>query len=128
MRISPAACRRSVSSSTTSDSPAPGFGRSARMAPNTVPRAFWASTRIRSSGVSVRSIGVRVLFRSSDPHIHTLGRNSTLTPVLQHGGEELEGMLNRHPGDIGEVQPRSEEHTSELQSLMRTSYAVFCLK
>src|SRR3546814_1836136 len=26
------------------------------------------------------------------------------------------------------IQPRSEEHTSELQSLMRTSYAVFCLK
>src|SRR3546814_1685807 len=25
-------------------------------------------------------------------------------------------------------QQRSEEHTSELQSLMRTSYAVFCLK
>src|SRR3546814_9376720 len=25
-------------------------------------------------------------------------------------------------------QSRSEEHTSELQSLMRTSYAVFCLK
>src|SRR3546814_1486885 len=24
--------------------------------------------------------------------------------------------------------PRAEEHTSELQSLMRTSYAVFCLK
>src|SRR3546814_3288993 len=27
-----------------------------------------------------------------------------------------------------EVQKRSEEHTSELQSLMRISYAVFCLK
>src|SRR3546814_962668 len=27
-----------------------------------------------------------------------------------------------------EVQHRSEEHTSELQSLMRISYAVFCLK
>src|SRR3546814_2025486 len=26
------------------------------------------------------------------------------------------------------VNPRSEEHTSELQSLMRISYAVFCLK
>src|SRR3546814_5749751 len=26
------------------------------------------------------------------------------------------------------VTPRSEEHTSELQSLMRISYAVFCLK
>src|SRR3546814_2178523 len=28
----------------------------------------------------------------------------------------------------GEVRERSEEHTSELQSLMRISYAVFCLK
>src|SRR3546814_9540948 len=26
------------------------------------------------------------------------------------------------------IVPRSEEHTSELQSLMRNSYAVFCLK
>src|SRR3546814_8610174 len=30
--------------------------------------------------------------------------------------------------DAGQPVPRSEEHTSELQSLMRTSYAVFCLK
>src|SRR3546814_2401349 len=31
--------------------------------------------------------------------------------------------------EIGALfQPRSEEHTSELQSLMRISYAVFCLK
>src|SRR3546814_3295594 len=31
----------------------------------------------------------------------------------------------RHPRESGD---RSEEHTSELQSLMRISYAVFCLK
>src|SRR3546814_10525728 len=31
-------------------------------------------------------------------------------------------------GVTGTVQGRSEEHTSELQSLMRISYAVFCLK
>src|SRR3546814_3180270 len=31
-------------------------------------------------------------------------------------------------GDIRHSQGRSEEHTSELQSLMRISYAVFCLK
>src|SRR3546814_5300686 len=31
------------------------------------------------------------------------------------------GKCGEHPG-------RSEEHTSELQSLMRISYAVFCLK
>src|SRR3546814_4498408 len=34
--------------------------------------------------------------------------------------------LDRQPFDIGAS--RSEEHTSELQSLMRISYAVFCLK
>src|SRR3546814_7503462 len=31
-------------------------------------------------------------------------------------------------GEILGVDDRSEEHTSELQSLMRISYAVFCLK
>src|SRR3546814_6892487 len=30
--------------------------------------------------------------------------------------------------DTRDARPRSEEHTSELQSLMRISYAVFCLK
>src|SRR3546814_4240700 len=36
----------------------------------------------------------------------------------------------RHVGDRrkADLVARSEEHTSELQSLMRTSYAVFCLK
>src|SRR3546814_10051287 len=34
----------------------------------------------------------------------------------------------RSEGDWGLVPRRSEEHTSELQSLMRISYAVFCLK
>src|SRR3546814_8377796 len=34
--------------------------------------------------------------------------------------------LLRHVIEVG--QQRSEEHTSELQSLMRISYAVFCLK
>src|SRR3546814_5868987 len=29
---------------------------------------------------------------------------------------------------LSETETRSEEHTSELQSLMRNSYAVFCLK
>src|SRR3546814_10542788 len=37
----------------------------------------------------------------------------------------LEALL---PGDIIGLKDRSEEHTSELQSLMRISYAVFCLK
>src|SRR3546814_8579515 len=38
---------------------------------------------------------------------------------------EPEGLLVAHHAGHAE---RSEEHTSELQSLMRISYAVFCLK
>src|SRR3546814_13074925 len=34
----------------------------------------------------------------------------------------------RGPNKAGQRRDRSEEHTSELQSLMRISYAVFCLK
>src|SRR3546814_7531669 len=41
-------------------------------------------------------------------------------------GEEALGNRMRVLGC--EYDPRSEEHTSELQSLMRISYAVFCLK
>src|SRR3546814_7426632 len=37
--------------------------------------------------------------------------------------------LTQHPCRLcGHLQLRSEEHTSELQSLMRISYSVFCLK
>src|SRR3546814_1577207 len=46
-----------------------------------------------------------------------------------HGaGVELAAMtvVVAHLDGLGEA--RSEEHTSELQSLMRNSYAVFCLK
>src|SRR3546814_10066612 len=47
---------------------------------------------------------------------YTLGLGDPVPISAEHG----EGM--------GELYDRSEEHTSELQSLMRTSYAVFCLK
>src|SRR3546814_9049419 len=49
--------------------------------------------------------------------------------VLEHGlagFNELGGVLPYWNG-IPENLRRSEEHTSELQSLMRISYAVFCL-
>src|SRR3546814_8506131 len=51
------------------------------------------------------------------PHLAGVG-------IDQHGSE-VAGRMR----DDGPCRPaRSEEHTSELQSLMRTSYAVFCLK
>src|SRR3546814_3921151 len=48
-------------------------------------------------------------------------------------GERLAGELGLDPSagyelDLSGVKAKSEEHTSELQSLMRISYAVFCLK
>src|SRR3546814_7444627 len=40
-----------------------------------------------------------------------------------------DGAIGYKICDLPEAnKPRSEEHTSELQSLMRISYAVFCLK
>src|SRR3546814_9151420 len=47
------------------------------------------------------------------------------------GGEALEAhplLRALGPEPLGTTDIRSEEHTSELQSLMRISYAVFCLK
>src|SRR3546814_10100797 len=38
------------------------------------------------------------------------------------------GLVESLPEKLAEHRTRSEEHTSELQSLMRISYAVFCLK
>src|SRR3546814_7000224 len=57
-------------------------------------------------------------------------------PVVGHradglGGFEvvvLEPVGQRRPFAAETSDVRSEEHTSELQSLMRSSYAVFCLK
>src|SRR3546814_8314952 len=41
----------------------------------------------------------------------------------RHGHRHDRGMQH-----VGLIEHRSEEHTSELQSLMRNSYAGFCLK
>src|SRR3546814_2520783 len=40
----------------------------------------------------------------------------------------VEGYVPPRPDRTPTIAGRSEEHTSELQSLMRISYAVFCLK
>src|SRR3546814_8422204 len=58
-------------------------------------------------------------------------RRADVGSVLQGGGRigaarPAQPVLHTSQPPAGEV--RSEEHTSELQSLMRISYAVFCLK
>src|SRR3546814_9826125 len=54
-------------------------------------------------------------------------------PEHARAGAENQAWVSREPGPKSGTQAehaaeRSEEHTSELQSLMRISYAVFCLK
>src|SRR3546814_3069932 len=52
--------------------------------------------------------------------------------MLLHGDREVGAAFHRgvvsDDHALAAGHPRSEEHTSELQSLMRISYAVFCLK
>src|SRR3546814_6566845 len=49
-------------------------------------------------------------------------------PCRAHGEDHREDGNGVTEGNGDKRPHRSEEHTSELQSLMRTSYAVFCLK
>src|SRR3546814_1231877 len=53
--------------------------------------------------------------------------NGSLVRLVSTAGVDFT-TLGLTPGEWIFVGGRSEEHTSELQSLMRISYAVFCLK
>src|SRR3546814_10162688 len=75
-----------------------------------------------------------VMDLAEDADAQAIGAQGTIKDVDRHLEAFVRGLLRRIPvGDddaadgIGRSQ-RSEEHTSELQSLMRNSYAVFCLK
>src|SRR3546814_6749616 len=60
-----------------------------------------------------------------------IARLVTVEPIgraLWLEAKQARGIAAEDCGLDGSVSSRSEEHTSELQSLMRISYAVFCLK
>src|SRR3546814_9468560 len=58
-----------------------------------------------------------------EPHLVAIARSPQPHSRGGFGGGNAPDRRARHDG-----RGRSEEHTSELQSLMRISYAVFCLK
>src|SRR3546814_1700950 len=60
------------------------------------------------------------------PPREPLRRRCLAAVVEAHSVDD--GAVLRQPEQPGRGVTRSEEHTSELQSLMRISYAVFCLK
>src|SRR3546814_2395022 len=71
------------------------------------------ASRVRDLFASAKKMGRAIIFVDE---IDSIGRKRGAG--LGGGHDEREQTLNQ----------RSEEHTSELQSLMRISYAVFCLK
>src|SRR3546814_10539171 len=67
----------------------------------------------------------------ADDHRAAHGPRHIGAGAVEDRAEEQQRRPRRHVGDDRfdlERIDRSEEHTSELQSLMRISYAVFCLK
>src|SRR3546814_1822822 len=75
------------------------------------------------------------LFRSRRrhrPHSHILRLPSASAPRIRascaHRSKAPDYSHIPRPSAARDLRDRSEEHTSELQSLMRISYAVFCLQ
>src|SRR3546814_10764764 len=75
--------------------------------------AVWRQEKLAGQARKIAALGKELYARMSvmGSHIARVGKNL----------DQATGAYNAFVG-------RSEEHTSELQSLMRISYAVFCLK
>src|SRR3546814_10203671 len=100
-------------------------------------RPISATERGRNSmSIALRltvSILVICLFRRS-VRLACIQRGDASFIPAKHATQHFTGMFGQQRrravgGSVGPLEhERSEEHTSELQSLMRNSYAVFCLK
>src|SRR3546814_5788091 len=98
--------------------------------------AFWLECKIRAHGrrsvASLRTSASRHVPAVQFSPANSRKRTLMLKGAGPHGACLLEDHRDGKP--VGYdcmhrcfVEQRSEEHTSELQSLMRNSYAVFCL-
>src|SRR3546814_4351517 len=76
-----------------------------------------------------RVTGVRA-FANNPGSFGQSPRSKPVEFVIQtaEGYDKLNEYVERFLAEAEKNPGRSEEHTSELQSLMRSSYAVFCLK
>src|SRR3546814_9500924 len=92
-------------------------------------RSLVAGKYLRAKARGLRSSGQRGGSSSQVQHMVDL---SGATDRLSRGGgtgQAYSCFKSQSSYPYGTAKPcRSEEHTSELQSLMRISYAVFCLK
>src|SRR3546814_10566475 len=97
----------------------PRYTRTAPLLPSTT---LFRSVVSAMSGTTDRLLHLAALAERDDDcfvaDLHEIGDRYAGTAKRLVSGERLVTLLDQ----------RSEEHTSELQSLMRISYAVFCLK
>src|SRR3546814_1609297 len=82
----------------------------------------WVASWLGVSSVSFTTLSTKAASRGAIPGGRVLSRSNPSTPSAMN----LSCQRHTHVLDLPVA--RSEEHTSELQSLMRISYAVFCLK
>src|SRR3546814_2088321 len=91
--------------------------------------------RVVGHAITRATVSAISALKTYDPPITDL-QAATVSSVERHGkfldlGTDAGPHLVFHLAKAGWLRwydTRSEEHTSELQSLMRISYAVFCLK
>src|SRR3546814_12720707 len=83
---------------------------------------FPYTTLFRSAGVGRARRGRLAAFKVEDERAAVGAGGFPMVPMAHEVGAILVEAAGAGAGK------RSEEHTSELQSLMRISYAVFCLK
>src|SRR3546814_7241775 len=88
---------------------------------------------IARSVVKARPVGIAAIIGIAMlPGRFGIGRAAAADLQIAFGrdrlGREVDNAAAEFTRKVGGKNFRSEEHTSELQSLMRISYAVFCLK
>src|SRR3546814_9196395 len=81
----------------------------------------------RGSKVAIGFIGLGNIGKPMAKHLLKLGEPVWVCDVAATPVAELVTAGAHAAANPRTLATRSEEHTSELQSLMRTSYAVFCL-
>src|SRR3546814_5890206 len=97
--------------------------------------------RVETADQWPHTLHARVVVGLSDPRLESVGESRTFYLCWSHGiplptpqqpifdnGRLIARLDFAWPEHKVFLEFRSEEHTSELQSLMRISYAVFCLK
>src|SRR3546814_3453691 len=84
---------------------------------------FPYTTLFRSRWMQLAAVRALIVEIFDNRHVITFRRHLGRARIIGDLPAERRGLLN-----VAGARLRSEEHTSELQSLMRISYAVFCLK